>query len=199
MIGQTVINQEYGGRGRLSTFTAGTSMLIFVIAFNKLFVKVPVISLATVMVVVAITTFDWNSLRRLSKVPITDSIVMIITVVIVLITHNLAYGVVIGTLLSSVFFVAKASNIKSNKIIEGESVRYFVEGNLFFASTTSFIKCFDYNENIKKVEIDLSKVNIYDESAVDSIEKVRNRFLKNEIKVDLLGMNEKSKRLINNI
>ena len=196
MIGQTVVNMEYGGRGRLSTFTAGTSMLIFIIVFNKIFVRIPVVALAAVMVVVAITTFNWHSIRIIKKVPIQDTIVMISTVIVVLLTHNLAYGVILGIILSSIFFVAKISNVEVVKVRDDNKVEYFAKGSLFFASTTSFINKFDYHENIQEVNINISDMNVYDESAVDAIDKVISRFKKNGLKVKLIGVTEKNKPII---
>lgn len=199
MIGQTIINQEYGGRGRVSTLTPGTVMLIFVILFNKLFIRMPVVALASVMVVVAITTFDWNSLRTLGKVPIPDTIVMITTVIIVLLTNNLAYGVIVGIILSSVFFTSKTSNVQVEKVVECNKIKYSVKGPLFFAATTDFIDKFDYHEKVEEVNIDFSNANIYDESAVDAIDKVIMKFTKNDIKVNIVGMNDNSKEIVEKI
>lgn len=106
MIGQTLINHNYGGRDRLSTLTSGTAMLIAVIVLNKFVVQIPVVALGSVMVVVSITTFNWESIKRISKVPKTDTIVMISTVIVVLLTHNLAYGVILGIVLSALFFAS---------------------------------------------------------------------------------------------
>ena len=114
MIGQTIINQNYGGKGRLSTLTAGTSMLISVIVLNKFVVQIPVVALGAVMVVVSISTFNFESIKRLVKVPKADTFVMISTVIVVLLTHNLAYGVIVGIILSSIFFASKVSEIHVN-------------------------------------------------------------------------------------
>lgn len=100
MIGQTITNQEYGGRGRLSMLTPGALMLLFVIVFNKLFVAMPVVALATVMLVVSITTFDFKSIINIKSTSIKDSAVMIITIICVVSTHNLAFGVIVGTVLN---------------------------------------------------------------------------------------------------
>lgn len=199
MIGQTVINQEYGGKGRLSTFTAGTLMLIFAIVFNKIFLRVPVVALATVMVVVSITTFNWESLKRIKDVPITDTIVMLTTVLIVLLTHNLAYGVVVGVILSAVFFTSKISHINVEKIVEDNKVKYICNGPLFFASTTAFINKFDYYEDVKEVDIDLSHMKIWDESAVDAIDKVVIKLHKNGTKANLIGMHRDCEKLLEKI
>ena len=115
MIGQTIINNTYGGRGRLSTLTAGTAMLFSIIILNRFVTKIPVVALASVMVVVAISTFNWGSIKRIKKVPKSDTLVMISTVIVVLLTNNLAYGVVVGIIISSIAFVSKISDINVEK------------------------------------------------------------------------------------
>lgn len=196
MIGQTLINHNYGGRGRLSTLTAGTAMLISVIVLNKFVVQIPVVALGSVMVVVSITTFNWASIKRITKVPKTDTIVMLSTVIVVLLTHNLAYGVILGIILSALFFASKISEIKVKKIKEDTKTIYVVNGQLFFASTLKFIDSFDFTEKIQCVNIDLSKVKIWDESAVDAIDKVVLKFHKNEVKANLIGMSNKCLELV---
>ena len=199
MIGQTIINYTYGGRGRLSTLTAGTAMLFSIIILNKFVTKIPVVALASVMVVVAITTFDRGSIKRISKVPKTDTLVMISTVVIVLLTNNLAYGVVVGIIVSSIAFVSKISDIKVDKYEEKEKITYKVSGQLFFVSTTKFIDSFKYNEKVKIIDIDFSNARIWDESAVDAIDKVVIKYNKNNINVNLIGLNESSLKLMDNM
>lgn len=196
MIGQTIINNNYGGRGRLSTLTAGTAMLFSVILLNKFVVQIPVVSLAAVMVVVSISTFNWESIKRVTKVPKSDTLVMICTVIVVLLTHNLAYGVIIGIILSAISFAAKISEISIKKYKDQENVKYVVKGQLFFASTLKFINSFDYTQDVGSVDIDLSKVKIWDESAVDAIDKVVIKFHKNGIKTNLLGMSKPCLELI---
>lgn len=196
MIGQTLINHNYGGRGRLSTLTSGTAMLISVIVLNKFVVQIPVVALGAVMVVVSITTFNWGSIKRITKVPKTDTIVMISTVVVVLLTHNLAYGVLLGIVLSAIFFASKISEIEVKKIKEDTKTIYLVNGQLFFASTLKFIGSFDFTEEIKFVDIDLSRVKIWDESAVDVIDKVVLKFHKNGVKVNLIGMSNQCLELV---
>ena len=199
MIGQTVLNITYGGIGRLSTFCAGTFMLIFVIVLNKIVVQVPVVALASVMLVVAFTTVNWQSIKRVKSVPKSDAIVMILTVIIVVLTDNLAYGVVAGVILSAVIFAFKSANIAVDKLsIKGE-VRYLVKGPLFFASTDKFINSFNYDEDVSKVEIDFLESKIVDESAVEAIDKVINKFKKNNIKVNIIAMNDGSLGLFNTL
>lgn len=199
MIGQTVINQNYGGRGRLSTFVAGVSMLTSVIVLNKFVSQIPVVALGSVMVVVAFSTFNWGSIKRIRKVPITDTIVMISTVIVVLLTHNLAYGVIVGIILSALFFAAKISEVNVEKTKQDSRVVYVVKGQLFFASTLKFINSFDYTENVNSIDIDFSKVRIWDESAVDAIDKVVIKFHKNGVKTNLIGMSEQCVALVDKI
>lgn len=99
VIGQSITNHTYGSRGRVSTLTGGTTMLLFFVLFNKIVVQIPVVALAAVMVFVSITTFDWQSIKRMKKVPKIDTIVMLTTVIIALMTHNLAYGVIVGIII----------------------------------------------------------------------------------------------------
>lgn len=199
MVGQTVINQNYGGRGRLSTFVAGASMLTSVIVLNKFVAQIPVVALGSVMVVVSFSTFNWGAIKRIRKVPITDTIVMISTVIVVLLTHNLAYGVIVGIILSALFFASKISEVNVEKTKQDGKVVYAVKGQLFFASTLKFINSFDYTENIDSVDIDFSKVKIWDESAVDAIDRVVIKFHKNGVKANLIDMNEECIALVDKI
>ncbi len=197
MIGQTIINQKYGGKGRLSTFVAGVSMLIAVIILNDFVVKIPVVALAAVMVVVSFSTVEWESIKRIKRSPITDTLVMISTVLIVVVTHNLAYGVVGGIILSSLFFVAKVSEVNVERVVNDNKIIYMVKGQLFFASTLKFIDNFNYTENKKVVYIDFSKAKIWDESAVDAIDKVIAKFSKNGVDITLINVNSQCESLIN--
>ena len=199
MIGQTIINNNYGGRGRLSTLTAGTAMLFSVIILNKFVVQIPVVSLAAVMVVVSISTFNWGSLKRIKKVPKSDTLVMVSTVVVVLVTHNLAYGVIVGIILSAITFASKISEINVKKHEVHGYVKYEVKGQLFFASTTEFINSFDYNENVNTIDIDFTNVKVWDESAVDAIDKVVIKYHKNGIETNLIGLSSSCLELIDDM
>ena len=196
MIGQTIININYGGRGRLSTLTAGTTMLFSIIILNKFVTQIPVVALASVMVVVAISTFNWGSIKRITKVPKSDTITMLATVIVVLLTSNLAYGVVVGILINSISFVSKISNINIVRNNTNGNIKYEVKGQLFFASTTKFIDSFDYNEKVNSIDIDFSNGKVWDESAVDAIDKVVIKYHKNGVKANIIGLNDKSLNLI---
>ncbi|MBP1080978.1 SulP family inorganic anion transporter [Bacillus capparidis] len=124
MIGQSVINVKSGGRGRLSTFVAGVFLMFLIIVLGDWVVQIPMAALAGVMIMVSIGTFDWSSLRTLTKVPLTDTIVMVVTVVTVVATHDLSKGVFAGIILSAIFFVAKISKVrvKSRQVVHQQHV-----------------------------------------------------------------------------
>lgn len=188
MIGQTMVNMNYGGRGRLSSVVAGSSMLVVVIACTDFVAKVPVVALAAVMVVVSVTTIDWKSFKRIRQVPVTDAIVMLTTVIVVLLTHNLAYGVLTGVVISALFFAAKVGHVEVTKHSNEEYTHYEVTGQLFFASATSFIQGFDYAEENERVIIDFSNTKIWDESAVEAIDKVVIKLHKNSVHTQLVNL-----------
>lgn len=192
MIGQAMVNYNYGGRGRLSSVVAGTVLLVSMISFSSFVSQVPVIALAAVMVVVSISTVNWQALKRIHKVPLTDTLVMLVTVVIVVMTHNLAYGVVAGTLLSLLFLGLKSSSLDVTK----EDGDYIVKGQLSFTTTSMFINSFDYQTNLNKVRIDFTNALIMDESAVDAIDKVVIKLHKLGVEAELVGLSPDCERLV---
>ncbi|MED3725977.1 SulP family inorganic anion transporter [Priestia filamentosa] len=197
MIGQSVINVKSGGRGRLSTFVAGMFLMFLILVLSNVVVEIPMAALVGVMVMVSIGTFDWNSLKGFTKVPLTDSIVMVVTVISVVATHNLSIGVIIGVILSAIFFAGKISkvHVKKNFGNNGEKI-YHVEGQLFFVSVTDFQKSFDYKEDVQKVTIDLTNAHIWDDSGAAALDKVVLKFHEQETNVKLVGLNEGSANLL---
>ncbi|WP_456277023.1 SulP family inorganic anion transporter [Bacillus sp. AK128] len=196
MIGQSVINVKSGGRGRLSALVAGVFLMFLIVVLGDIVVQIPMAALAGVMIMVSISTFDWNSLRTLHLVPRSDAIVMVITVLAVVLTHNLAIGVFTGILLSAIFFVSKISRVRVNSKVEGNTRIYEVKGELFFASVTELLTKFNYKEEMKVVEINLSRSHIWDESAVAAVDKVVSKFKSNGIQVEVTGLNEDSTELV---
>jgi SulP family sulfate permease len=196
MIGQSVINIKSGGRGRLSSLVAGVFLMFLIVVLGDIVVQIPMAALAGVMIMVAISTFDWNSLRTIHLLPRSDAMVMIITVLAVVLTHNLAIGVFAGILLSAIFFVSKISRVRVNSKLEGNKRTYEVKGELFFASVTELLTMFDYKEDVEKVEINLSRSHIWDDSAVAAVDKVVSKFKSNGIEVDVTGLNEDSTELV---
>ncbi|SNZ17464.1 sulfate permease, SulP family [Terribacillus aidingensis] len=201
MIGQSVINVKSGGRGRLSTFVAGIFLMFLILVLGDWVVMIPMPALVGVMVMVSIGTFDWHSLRTLTRVPISDSAVMIVTVIAVVATHNLSIGVFIGILLSSIFFVAKISKVKveAHTDAEAENVRYVITGQLFFASVTDFTNSFTYEATQQHVILDFSNTHIWDDSAVAAIDKVVLKFKEKGASITLVGLNKDSEALMNRL
>ncbi len=201
MIGQSVINVKSGGNGRLSSLVAGVVLMFLIIVLGSVVVQIPMAALAGIMIMVSIGTFDWNSLRTLNKIPVTDATVMVVTVLTVVLSHNLAIGVLTGVVLSAIFFGAKISKLKvTSKITHtGDKKIYFVEGQLFFVSVTDFIEAFDFKDNVKQVEIDFSRAHLWDDSAISAIDKVEMKYEQNGVTVHLTGMNKESSLLMNQI
>ncbi|MCM3575500.1 SulP family inorganic anion transporter [Mesobacillus subterraneus] len=195
MIGQSVINIKSGGRTRLSSFVAGVFLMFLIVLLGDIVVQIPMAALAGVMIMVSISTFDWNSLKTLHLLPKTDAIVMVVTVLTVVLTHNLAIGVFTGILLSAIFFVSKISQVEVKSTLENNTRIYKVRGELFFASVTELIKKFDYKEDVEFVEINLSKSHLWDDSAVAAIDKIVYKFEENGKKILVTGMNQESSEL----
>lgn len=201
MIGQSVINVKSGGTGRLSSLVAGLFLMFLIIVLGSVVVQIPMAALAGVMFMVAIGTFDWRSIRTLHKIPRTDAVVMVVTVLTVVITHNLAIGVLTGVVLSAIFFGAKISkvHVTSKLSHSGTKKTYFVEGQLFFVSVTDFIDSFDFKDDVKEVEIDFSHGHLWDDSAIGAIDKVEMKYEQNGVIVILTGMDKESSTLMKKI
>ena len=195
MIGQSVINIKSGGRTRLSSFVAGVFLMLLIVLLGDIVVQIPMAALAGVMIMVSISTFDWNSLKTLHLLPKTDAIVMVVTVLTVVLTHNLAIGVFTGILLSAIFVVSKISQVEVKSNLEKNTRIYKVRGELFFASVTELIKKFDYKEDVEFVEVNLSKSHLWDDSAVAAIDKIVYKFEENGKKILVTGMNQESSEL----
>ncbi|MHA1559161.1 MAG: SulP family inorganic anion transporter, partial [Alphaproteobacteria bacterium] len=169
MIGQSVINVKSGGRGRLSTFAAGMFLLFLIVVLGDWVAKIPMAALVAVMIMVSIGTFSWDSIRNLRTYPRRSSLVMIATVVTVVWTHNLAIGVLVGVMLSGIFFawkVAQIFRVTSTLSEDGLERTYLVEGQVFFASAQSFAAAFDFKEALDRVVVDVRRAHIWDLSGV---------------------------------
>lgn len=199
MIGQSVINVKSGGRGRLSTLIAGLFLMILIIVLGDLVVQIPMPVLVGIMIMVSIGTFDWSSFSYLKKAPITDSVVMVVTVLIVVFTHDLSKGVIAGVVLSAIFFVAKISTVTVTRKVTNDSSIFTVEGQLFFASVESFLEAFDFTVENEKIVIDFSQTHVWDDSAVGAIDKVVVKYDEKNNQVKLIGLNAKSQQLVDKL
>lgn len=198
MIGQSVINVKSGGRGRLSTFTAGALLLVLIVFLGDWLKQIPMAALVAVMIMVSIGTFSWTSIINLKKHPISTNIVMIATVLVVVATHNLALGVLVGVLLSALFFANKIGRIMyvKSKVSEEGTRIYQVVGQVFFASSEQFIKSFDFKEVVDKVIIDLSQAHFWDITAVATLDKVVIKFKRDGAEVEVVGMSEATETIV---
>lgn len=199
MIGQSVLNVTSGGRSRLSTLSAGVILIVSILGLGQWVGQIPMAALVTVMFVVSFSTFSWGSLKTLKVVPKSETAVMLTTVFATILTHNLAIGVLLGVALSTIFFSRKIAALVSvtSSLNEDASVRtYHVSGQLFFVAVETFLNGFWFKEDLDRVVIDLTHAHLWDQSSVDAIDKVVLRFRKQNIQVDLEGLNEASATLL---
>ncbi|MDF2617565.1 MAG: sulfate transporter [Xanthobacteraceae bacterium] len=200
MIGQSVINVTSGGRGRLSTFVAGGFLLFLILVLDDLVRIIPMAALVAVMIMVSIGTFSWRSILDLRTNPRSSSAVMLATVVTVVTTHDLAIGVLVGVLLSGVFFAGKVSQL----VAVGEHVdeaagrvTYVVSGQIFFASAEGFLRGFDFERPTREVVIDVTHAHFWDITAVGALDKAVLKFRRAGAQVEVLGLNEASATMVN--
>ncbi|HMQ41515.1 MAG TPA: SulP family inorganic anion transporter [Paracoccus sp. (in: a-proteobacteria)] len=202
MIGQSMINVKSGGRGRLSTFIAGAVLLVLVVGLGDLVARIPMPALVAIMIMVSIGTFSWSSIKNLRVHPRSSSIVMIATVVTVVYTHNLAIGVLVGVLLSGIFFAGKIAQlfrISSTLSADGRARTYIVEGQLFYGSTEDFADAFDFREALDRVTIDVSRAHIWDISSVQALDMAILKLRREGAEVELIGMNEATETLVDKL
>ena len=197
MIGQSMINVKSGGFSRLSTFSAGIFLLILVVFISDWLKVIPMAALVAVMIMVSISTFEWRSLTSFKANPKSSNVVMIVTVIVVVATHNLALGVLSGVLLSALFLAIKLEDdIQVKSAFEGSARLYDLSGQIFFSSSEKFMQGFDFNEKISDVIIDLTQSHIWDVTSVAVLDSVVSKFRKNGINVTVRGLNEASSIMI---
>ncbi|KES07919.1 sulfate permease [Streptomyces toyocaensis] len=201
MIGQTMINVRVSGaRTRLSTFLAGTFLMVLCIVFGPVVSDIPMAALVAVMIMVSFATFDWHSVapKTLRRMPAGEITVMVVTVVCVVATHNLAIGVVVGSVTAMVVFarrVARLAEVTAVTDPDGGTVVYRVTGELFFASSNDLVGRFAYGTDPDRVVIDLSAAHIWDASSVAALDAVETRYARRGKTVEIVGLNEPSARI----
>ncbi|MET7736982.1 SulP family inorganic anion transporter [Streptomyces sp. NPDC005402] len=198
MIGQTMINVKVSGaRTRLSTFLAGSFLMVLCVVFGPVVSDIPMAALVAVMVMVSVGTFDWHSIapKTLRRMPLGETVVMVVTVVVVVATSNLAIGVVVGSVTAMVVFakrVAHLADVTSVTDPDGTQVVYSVTGELFFASSNDLVYQFDYKDDPDDVVIDLSGTHIWDASSVAALDAIETKYAQRGKKVTIVGLNEPS-------
>lgn len=201
MIGQTMINvKASGARTRISTFLAGVFLLILVVGFGDVVAVIPMAALVGVMIMVAVGTFDWHSVRlsTLRRMPKSETTVMLSTVAVVVATHNLAIGVIVGVLVAMTLFARRVAHLAEvhRELIEAEDgttrAVYTVYGELFFASSNDLYTQFEYADDPEEVVIDLTHSHVWDASTVASLDSISNKYESKGKHVEIHGLNTAS-------
>ncbi|MFE6625452.1 SulP family inorganic anion transporter [Streptomyces sp. NPDC057740] len=201
MIGQTMINVRVSGaRTRLSTFLAGAFLMVLCIAFGPVVSDIPMAALVAVMVMVSFATFDWHSIapKTLKRMPAGEITVMALTVAVVVATHNLAIGVVVGTITAMVIFAKRVAHLAEVTAVvdpDGSTVVYRVTGELFFASSNDLVTQFNYATDPDKVVIDLSDTHIWDASSVAALDSIETKYAQRGKEVEIIGLNQPSAQI----
>jgi len=197
MIGQSVINVRSGGRGRLSTLAAGVFLLLMVVFLGPWVGRIPMAALVAVMIMVSIGTFDWQSLRRLRDHPGSSSVVMLATVAVTVSTHDLAKGVLVGVLLSGVFFAHKVGRVlRVDRAGDEDHRTYTVRGQVFFASSDALVRGFDLRQPVRQVDIDLTHAHFWDITAVSALDRIVMKLRRQGAAVEIVGLNQASATLV---
>jgi len=189
-----------GARTRISTFLAGVFLLGLVVGLGDIVALIPMAALVAVMVMVSVGTMDWHSIAptTLRRMPRSETLVMLATVVVTVATHNLAYGVIVGSLTAMVLFARRVAHLVTvEKIGESgddrggtpDTVVYRVTGELFFASSNDLVYQFNYTEDPVNIVIDMSASHIWDASTVAALDAVRTKYRSKGKHVEIVGLN----------
>jgi SulP family sulfate permease len=199
MIGQSVINVTAGGRTRLSTFFAGCLLLFLIVVLGDWVKKIPMPALVAVMIMVSISTFNWSSFTNLRSHPLSSTVVMLATVIVVVGTGDLSKGVLVGVLLSGVFFagkVARLLSVESERSEDGQVRTYVVRGQVFFASSNSLLEAIDYQDVPERVLIDVSQAHFWDVTAIGALDAVVLKLRRHNAEVEIIGLNQASATMV---
>ncbi|RZJ37960.1 MAG: SulP family inorganic anion transporter, partial [Brevundimonas sp.] len=202
MIGQSIINVTSGARGRLSTLWAGLFLLFLILVLQDWVARIPMAALVAVMIMVSVGTFDWSSLTKIRSIPFQSSVVMLATTGTVVATHDLSKGVVLGVILSAIFFmrkVAKTIVVHADDTTGTDELRYRVTGQLFFASADVFAASFEHHGHPRRVRIDMTQAHLWDRTGVAALDKVVFRYRRQGAEVEVIGVNETGRALVDRV
>ena len=195
LVGQSVMNNENGGKSRLSTLTSGLSLLLLIILLKPWIGAIPMAALVAIMITISISTADLNGLKNIRKIPKSDTAVMLMTFAITMLTkpHNLALGVIAGVALAAILFSRKVAKVITvSKAKDRNLITYKVKGQLFFVSKIYFLQGFDIHEHPENIVIDMSLAHIWDQSGVVALEQILRKFQNGGSKVEIVGLNKES-------
>ncbi len=200
MIGQSLINVSNGARARLSGIVAAIMLLVFVMFGSGLIEKVPMAALTGLMIMVAIGTFEWASLKTFTKMPKSDILVMVLVTLVTVFLHNLALAVIIGVIIAALVFAwDNAKRIRARKSIDENGVKHYeIYGPLFFGSVTAFNEKFDILNDPNEVIIDFAESRVVDMSAIEALNKITGRYHKVGKKVHLKHLSADCRLLLKN-
>jgi SulP family sulfate permease len=200
MIGQSLINISNGARARLSGVVAAVVLLLFVMFGANLIEQVPMAALTGLMIMVAIGTFEWSSLRTFNKMPKSDIFVMLTVTLVTVFLHNLALAVILGVVIAALVFAwDNAKRIRARKSIDAQGVKYYeIYGPLFFGSITAFNEKFDVVNDPQEVIIDFKESRVVDMSAIEALNKITERYLKMGKKLHLRHLSKDCQILLKN-
>ncbi|MBI9052644.1 MAG: SulP family inorganic anion transporter [Bacteroidales bacterium] len=200
MIGQSLINISSGARARLSGIVASIMLLVFIMFGANLIEKLPMAALTGLMIMVAIGTFEWASLRTFTKMPKSDIFVMVLVTFVTAVLHNLALAVVIGVIIAALVFAwDNAKRIRARKRIDENGAKYYeIYGPLFFGSVAAFNEKFDVLNDPDEVIIDFAESRVVDMSAIESLNRITERYQKVGKKVHLKHLSLDCKKLLKN-
>lgn len=202
MIGQSIINVTSGARGRLSTLWAGLFLLFLILVLQDWVAMIPMAALVAVMIMVSVGTFDWGSVLKLRSTPFQSSVVMLATTITVVLTHDLSKGVMLGVVLSAIFFMRKVGKtivVDRIEVPEPGRLKYRVTGNLFFASADVFAASFEHHGHPTHVEIDMTQAHLWDLTGVAAVDKVVFRYRRQDAEVIVTGMSAAARTLVTRV
>lgn len=198
MIGQSLINISSGARARLSGIVASVMLLVFIMFGSSLIEQVPMAALTGLMIMVSIGTFEWASLRTITKMPKKDIFLMFLVTGITAVLHNLALAVLIGVILAALFFAwDNAKRIRARKYVDEKGVKHYeLFGPLFFGSVTAFGEKFDVHNDPEEVIIDFAESRVVDMSAIEALNKITERYDKVGKKIHLRHLSPDCRKLL---
>ena len=200
MIGQSLINVSSGARARLSGIVAAVALLMFIMFGSGIIEQLPMAALTGLMIMVAVTTFEWASLRTFNRMPKSDVFVMVVVTFVTIFLRNLALAVIVGVIISALVFAwDNAKRIRARKRIDEDGVKHYeIYGPLFFGSVSTFTEKFDVLDDPDEVVIDFRESRVVDMSAIEALNKLTERYLKVGKKVQLKHLSKDCQRLLKN-
>jgi SulP family sulfate permease len=200
MIGQSLINISSGARARLSGIVASVMLLVFIMFGASIIERLPMAALTGVMIMVAIGTFEWASLKTFNKMPKSDILVMVLVTLVTVFLHNLALAVLIGVIISALVFAwENAKRIRARKFVDEKGIKHYeIFGPLFFGSVSAFNEKFDVLNDPEEVIIDFAESKVVDMSGIEALNKLTERYLKVGKKLHLKHLSADCRTLLQN-